>query len=851
MIPLTSEGDGIRGALQRTADADRCLRKLIRTHRPHCRGLAILGVGGYGRGDNSLRSDLDLIFLHRGDSKPHEIVLKNLVQRLWDLKWSPGQTLLQLEDIDKDFLSVPDRASALLEARFIWGDPSVAYGLDLRLGALFDEEVWDEFIIAKRDEFIQRRRKYGEVPRVVEPYVKGQAGGLRDLHHVFWIERARLALAARWTVKRRRTSAILGFFRRLRRAGLIEEREEGDLVRAFDFLLRLREALRQSSNKNTDKLIVTLQPTVARMLGIEGGDLDVVVSVMRETSLAMEKIARFADEFSTILKEYGMRKIPKGSNIPSIQGAKHSGGRIFLNNDALQNLASDPTELVKLVEHCHSYERSLSGRARHDLRREIRKVWPDNHQPEKWSEGIRRWFSERRNVGSRLRSLSELDAIAPWLPEWQEISGLTTGSYYHSYTVDEHTLRALEELDNLPSNGPDHLPASLWKDFTHREWVYCAILMHDIAKGRPFDHSEEGAHMAVIALQRFGMFEIAAPVARLVLLHLSMEQFAFRRDPNDRIELERFAKKVGNIHLLQALYLLTVCDLRAVSPGVWTAWKGHLLAESYLAAYDRLERGSFAKAPTVDDEVQRVVPLLTGDRARIRAHKFIESMQEEYRRVVPAGEIAQHLEAVELLQSGQQWKWLIDRKNGYIVLTLIERDRVGLLAQAAGLMVSQGIGVREARIFTREDGIVIDRFRCEDIEPAGVPLNNRLHRLPELWNGLNNENISLAKLLEGYRRRYHRRKKPTAYVETEIVVTSSSEGYLIDVSGQDTVGVLYRLCSILASEGLDVRAARVSFRVDGIMNSFLVRDPRDILSSEENRSDVVQQLRRVISEESE
>ncbi|HEB85016.1 MAG TPA: HD domain-containing protein, partial [Bacteroidetes bacterium] len=658
MTLLTSAGDGVRAALARASRADETLRRMLRPHRRLAGGFAVLASGGHGRGDNTFRSDLDLILLLADGGDGHDDLIRRFIQALWDAGWSPAQTLVRLDEVDRGLLTIPDRTSALLEARLVWGDHRVVEALEARMARLFDVDAYAEFVRRKQEEFDQRRFKYGEVVRVVEPHLKAQAGGLRDLHHVFWIERARALFTGKWKMAKRRGGAILHFIGRLKRAGLLTVREAEELAGAYDLLLRLREALRLGTRQETDQLLVSRQPEVGRLLGLPGNDRAVMRAVMRSTYLAMEKVARFAEEFGDTIAEYGFRRGPQEQVSLFLPGATSIGGRLELPRESLAGIAAEPAVLLKLVDTCANAGLPLAGRTRHDLRRAIRGSAERLNDPMLWSVPLREWAARGVGFGVRLRRLHELDAITPWLPEWEEINGLTTGSYYHSYTVEEHTLRALERLDNLPGDGPDGLPRSLWENLSDRATVVLAVLFHDITKARRGDHSITGAHVAAAALRRLGWPELAGPVSSLVRLHLRMEQAAFRRDASDPAVVATFATEVGRESLLSALYLLTVCDLSAVSERVWTAWKGELLAELYQAAKRWFREGAEAGRITVAEEVSRVAPRLGGGgTAEERARRFLTAMREEYRRAVPAEEIAHHLEAAERVSGGTPFIW--------------------------------------------------------------------------------------------------------------------------------------------------------------------------------------------------
>ena len=832
---------GLRDGLLRCREIDLVVRELAQRLGGIPEGLLVLANGGYGRGDITPGSDLDVILLLDG-FHPNDQFIRTFVQSMWDAGLQPGHTLLHMEDLDSSLLEVPDRAAALLESRLVCGSEELAAQFEIQMRERMTSRVFRAFARAKLYEYTNRREKYGEVVRVVEPNLKTQAGGLRDMQYVFWLERARAAREGQWTLRRTCGNAILQLLGRLRRADSLTRLEARNLASAYDLILSLRTNLRQVTNRTEDTLFVPQQVPVARRMGYHGDDRAVMLAMMRAAYQSLEKIARFADEFGTLLSDLGRRA--KRKPVKGVEGLYTRGGYLELDDEQLLEMAHSPESLFALIDIGAEHKVRLAGRDRHRFRRELQPLRNESPRPEVWLEPLQRWLNLPKGFAARMRRLDELDALGAWLPEWREIAGLSTGSYYHTYTVDEHTLRALERLDALPGDQPEGLPASLWKKLEDRPLVYLSVLLHDIAKGRPGDHSQVGAEMARKGLTRVGLEQWAGDVSRLVRLHLRMEQVAFRRDSKDPGVLEEFAGEVGDRRTLDALYLLTICDLSAVSKRVWTTWKGHLLAELYLETREWFTQGRRARTASIAEEASRVAPLLDGDEGRARG--FIESMREEYRRVVPAVEIAEHVRAVEALRKGADFRWLIEKREGYILLTLIAWDRTGLLADIAGLLVTQGIGIREARIFTQPDGVVIDRFRAEDTQPGGVPLEERLSTIPTLWGEIATGRVTLETLLNRHRRTRRLDRTPVALVESDIAITPQADGYMVDVSGPDSIGLLYRLCSVLAGEGLDVRAARVSRRIDGIVDSFLVHDTERGLEHQAEKLNLIQQLREAL-----
>ncbi len=866
--------------------------------------MLVLATGGYARADLAPYSDLDIVIVLK-DPTTHEEIVQQFVQGLWDSPYRPAQTVLAMDDLDGKLFTIPDRASSLLETRVLWGDAGLADEYERMVNALINEPVFSKYVQRKTEEFFARREKYGWVARVIEPHLKNEAGGFRDLHHVLWLERARAALHNQWKVRRQRGNMIRSFVSRLSHGHGLAEWEAEELVEAFGFLLAVREQLHERQKQSEDRLIVAEQASIASTLGYHGSERQVMIDLMRGVYQSTEKHSRFCEKFGPRFAEAEIltsplplsrsahNETPAGANPPfsstaedlasdesapsakELSGINHteidqdslnsglnlsqppsdgpdppdlnaevSFGHVDLSLPAIRQHASDPGALLDLLDYLADEELLLSGRTRHRLRRELHLNDGPQHDPGNWAIPLQRWFNVPSGFSRRLRLLDELDAIKLWLPEWREIAGLTTGSYYHRYTVDEHTLRALENLDHLPDTGIKGDPDSLWQDCSFRPMVYLALMLHDIAKGRGDKHSENGADIAREALTRFGMERWSDGVARLVEIHLRMEQTAFRRDFSDPAVIKTFLELVGDERTLRALYILTVCDLSAVRSGVWTSWKGRLLSELYVTTMDVLEHGLEVRKATVEQEAERVAPLLEStDHGRDRAEEFISALEVDYRRSVPAQEIASHLETVEQLQRGEfEHRWLIETHPGYVVLTLIDHDRPGLLAEITGLLTVQGIGIREARIFTRPDGVVIDRFRCEDIEPTELPLADRLNQIPERWSKLKQRELKLTDLFFRFQRRSRFERSKVARVDPGVRVQPTVEGAVVDISGADSIGLLYRLCSVLAEEGYEIRSARVTGRLDGIHDSFLIRDPEGRLANDEAQQALKQKL---------
>jgi [protein-PII] uridylyltransferase len=429
-----------------------------------------------------------------------------------------------------------------------------------------------------------------------------------------------------------------------------------------------------------------------------------------------------------------------------------------------------------------------------------------------------------------IRAMHEVGVLCAYLPEFEPISGLVHHDLYHKYTVDEHTLRAVDYLDELPETPEKELRefAKLFQTIPNPEVLRLALLYHDVGKTKGIDHVDESAELFRAAAPRLGLSDKSADqVELLVQHHLLMNHLAQRRDITDPKIVADFAETVRNVENLKLLCILTYADTRAVGPDIWTVWKGALLWELYMRTFRHFtqEDEVVVTGEALIEQVKSEV--LSGLSERIpeaTVDDFFRAMPYKYVVSTPAETIVHHVQLVEGLQDGK----LVTKHThhldlGFSELMICTPSKPGNFAKIAGTLAANQLNILGAQIYTRNDGLALDTLQIESLENKPI-LDERL------WQRLNGE--LAAVLVEGaevtYRpgRTVFDRKERAVPVTTVIEVNNRiSDMYtVIDVTTQDRLGLLYLITTTLFELGINIHLAKVSTEATRAIDVFYVTD---------------------------
>ena len=551
--------------------------------------LTLVAQGGYGRGELNPRSDIDLLFLHPWKISPFvEVVTERLLYTLWDAGLEVGHATRSSSECIRLGESDMKVRTSLLDTRFLCGDFDLYGTFEKAVESRLVKKSLGRFIREKLAESQRRHGEYGGSVYLLEPEVKEGEGGLRDVQTARWIARAKL--------KTKELDALA-------LNGIIGAAEVIHLKESQDFLLRVRNELHFSTGKHQDQLTFEHQEKVSAALGFAGeGSLRAVEVFMRAYYLHAAQISRLSalviHRVTDCDKPTFGAKYVFGRTLR--EGVRVSKGHISVTKPAVLN--SHPDNLIRIFDDAQKYNCQLTHETRELLRQQLGLIDDEFRRSAeanvpffsilKWKDGVYETLLEMHRSG----------VLGAFIPEFGRLLCMVLHDAYHTYTVDEHSLRLIKEIERLKAGDyRDRLPllTQLARETEKIELLYLGLMFHDIGKGFGGGHSEIGAHMVRSIGHRMRLnADDGALVEFLVRHHLLMTHIAFRRDLEDEKTIFDFAKTMGSVNNLKMLYLLTFADVKAVGPEVWNPWKASLLGELYIKTLNLLEeveKGEFQR----------------------------------------------------------------------------------------------------------------------------------------------------------------------------------------------------------------------------------------------------------------
>jgi [protein-PII] uridylyltransferase len=795
--------------------------------------VTLFAVGGYGRGALAPFSDIDLLFLRPYKQTAHvESVIEFMLYALWDLGFKVGHASRTVEEclrLSRDDVTI---RTSILEARRLAGDAKLAETLLRR----FHEEVvrgtGAEFVAAKLRERDERHARAGASRFMVEPNVKEGKGGLRDLHTLFWI--------ARYLHPADSLDALL-------RLEMFQGREVRAFIRAFDFLEAVRAHLHFATGRAEERLSFDLQPEIARRMGYAdrsraGGDpTPAVERFMRRYFLIAREVGALTRTFSAKLEAEHLKTAPKGlsrflpGRAPRRQdldepGFHIDGGRLTV--DGAQTFEQDPANLLRLFRIADRRDLDLHPDAFTAVTRALNlitsKVRRDPAAASLFLDVLARGRDPRRT----LELMNEAGVLGRYLPEFGRIVAQMQFNMYHSYTVDEHTLRAVGIIADIAAGrfADDHpLSTAIMPLIEDREALFLAMLLHDTGKGGVGGQEMAGARAARQACERLGVERSKTElVAWLVEHHLMMSDFAQKRDVTDPATVAAFARIVENPERLRLLLVLTVADIRAVGPGVWNGWKGQLMRELYGATATLFRGGRMSDAAGMAR--RRLEALAYDARSALvaadpEARAWATTMEDAYFAAFTSAEQKGHALLAREAASGDRGacaeaRIRADRDAAEVLVAA--QDREGLFADLAQAIATLGGNVVGARIFTSSRGEALDAFYVQDV--AGHPFGRDAPRtLPRLVEALEAAALGRLPVAEGRRGADLGRTAAFSIAPAVTIDNDASAGAtVIEVSGRDRPGLLAALARILAEAELSIQSAHIDNYGERAVDAFYV-----------------------------
>jgi [protein-PII] uridylyltransferase len=781
--------------------------------------LAIVAVGGYGRGEMAPFSDVDLLFL-----TPYkmtgwaESVIETTLYLLWDLHLKVGHSSRTVNDcirLGKEDFTI---RTALLEQRFIEGDKPLADELEARLQRELFRGTSKEFVDAKLQERAERHRKQGGQRYVVEPNVKEGKGGLRDLQSLYWIHKYVNGVREPEELVKRKVFTTNEFER---------------LNAAEEFLMAVRCQLHLIAGRAMDQLTFDMQVEVADRLGYQDrAGRRAVEHFMQDYFRQATVVGELTRIFLTSLEAKHLKNEPLIVGLFRRRKSLKDGYKLVNNRLTFQKPAqalNDRLNILRIFE-----EALRTGYLIHpDIMRLISSsLHLVNDDLRNDTEAARIFLDillKHGNPERGLRRMNELGVLGAFIPEFQPIVAMMQFNMYHSYTVDEHTIQCISNLAQIERRElVEELPVAsgILEKGINRRVLYVALLVHDLGKGRDEDHSILGARLARVIAPRLGLRpKECETVEWLVRYHLLMSDIAQKRDISDPRTVRDFAKAVSTRERLDLLTVLTVCDIRGVGPNTWNNWKAVLLRNLHTQTAIALRDGMEAlNTHAREDQAKRNLREALSDwsakdlRTETARHypPYWQGLPSEVHTVFARllRDIGEDEIRIDLLPDDDR-----DATRACFALA----DHPGIFSRLAGALALVGANVVDARTYTSRDGHATAVFWIQDAD--GHPYEStRLDRLRRMIARILKGEV-LAREAFADRDKIKKRERPFRVATNIAFDNEGSEIYtIIEVDTRDRPGLLYDLTRTMAENNVYISSAVIATYGEQVVDTFYVKD---------------------------
>ncbi len=786
--------------------------------------LALLAVGGYGRGEMCPHSDVDIAFIT--PAKPSawaEQAIEAMLYFLWDLGLTVGHSSRSLDEMVKQARADLTIRTAILEGRYLWGDREVYQMASDRFWGEVVPGSENQFVAEKLAERDARHKRMGDSRYVVEPNVKDGKGGLRDLQTLYWIGKY---------VHRVRSAAELVD------KGLLTREEYRSFRRAEGFLLAVRSHLHTIARRGEDRLTFDMQREVARRMHYaDRPGKSAVERFMQFYFLQAQHVGNLTGVFLAQLQEQalapkrreGLLDRFRSRKSRFVEGYPLRSGKLSAPDDDW--FRKDPVRLVQIFAVAEREGLEIHPETIRTIRRDAILIHADTRRNEVANAAFLEVLSGKRDPETVLRWMNEAGVFGRFVPDFGRVNAQMQFDMYHHYTVDEHTIRAIGLLSRIErgEEKEEHpLATRILPSLKYRRVLYVATLLHDIAKGRGGDHSLLGAELALKLCPRFGLTsEETRLVSWLVAKHLLMSATAFKRDLSDPRTIRNFIEEVDDLEKLAQLTVLTIVDIRAVGPGIWNGWKRQLLADLYNYAEEmlRADEDTDLQERRLWNKRAQVARLLGADKTLLT--ELDDRFDSNYWLQEPADIIAinlRHYAAAKQVGHSLYIHAEYYPARGATLVSVMGDDHPGLFFRIAGAINLAGANVIDARIHTTRVGKAVDNFLVQD--PLGKPFREEA-QLARLKKSIEDALAGRIELVPKLAARPLPRSRAEAFrVEPEVLFDNdaSDRFTVVEVTATDRPALLNRLTRAMFEQSLIINSAHITQYGERAVDTFYVTD---------------------------
>ena len=791
-------------------------------------GPTVVAVGGYGRGMLAPGSDIDLLFLLPDQPTPAiERIVEALLYILWDLKQKVGHATRTVDECLKQARSDMTIRTTLTEARLVTGDRKLFETLLARFDKEIVAKTAPEFVAAKLAEREERVRRAGASRYLVEPNIKEGKGGLRDLNTLFWI--------SKYVYRVQNPHELIA-------AGVFSPREFALFRRCEEFMWSVRCRLHFLAGRAEERLSFDVQRPIARQLGYStrAGQAD-VERFMKHYFLVAKDVGDLTAIVCAALEERQTKPTPvfdrfigrlrrRTRAIADAEDFKVEADRVnVLRPDVFER---DPVNLIRLFWVAERSNLPIHPNATRLVTQSLKRIDARLREDLEANRLFLEILTSPRAPETALRRMNEAGVLGQFIPDFGRVVGMMQFSMYHHYTVDEHLIRtvgALSAIDGGRLKNDHPLSSEFIHKITHRTELYLAAFLHDIAKGRPTDHSKTGAEVARRLCPRFGLSQANTErVVSLVEQHLVMSNMAQGRDLSDPRTAEALAAIVQTQEQLKLLLILTVSDIRAVGPGVWNGWKGQLLRTLYWETEVVLGGGHSAvdrkaRVQGAQETLRRALPGWSDPEFNSYAQRHYPAY---WLKVEPERQVAHakllHAMATDLRSLATEVT--VDTFHGVTAITVVAPDHPRLLSGIAGACAAAGANIVDAQIFTTADGLALDTIFVSRAFEQDEDELRRGRRIAMNIEKTARGEIRLAEIAPAKEARDVRHGAFAIEPEVTIDNTLSGRYTVVEVSGLDRPGLLRDLTSSLSRLNLNIGSAHIVTFGEKAVDAFYITD---------------------------
>ena len=786
--------------------------------------LSLVAVGGYGRGELAPESDIDLLFLLPYKLTPRsEQVVEEILYLLWDMGFKVGHATRSIAECMRLAKGDITIGTALLEARWLWGDQALYRELRQRFQKDVQAGGATRFIEAKLNERKARHDRFGGSRYQLEPNIKEGKGGLRDLHTLFWIAKFLYNVDDISTLVQRK---------------VFTASEVQRFEKAQNFLWTLRCHMHYLSGRADERLTFDMQKLIAPRMGFtpHGGMMD-VERFMKRYFLIAKEVGDLTRIFCAVIEaEHNRRsrfRLPTLRRRRKVEGYGLEGDRLTVESPDV--FSDNPVELLRIFQVAQKHDLDIHPETLRAITRKLKQVDRKLREDSKANALFLDMLTSEKDPETTLRRLNEAGVFGRFIPDFGRVVAQMQYNMYHHYTVDEHTIFAIGILHAI-EQGRLAEAAPIATEVVHkvlsRRVLYMAVLLHDIAKGRNGDHSELGAKVALKVCPRLGLDAAETEtVSWLVLHHLAMSDTAFRRDIEDPKTIRDFAELVQSPERLRLLLVLTVADIRAVGPNVWNAWKAALLRDLYWRTESLLSgglaaEGRDARVKAAKEELKEKLKVAGWSAKDITTH-----LRRGYPSYWSGLDSESHLRHARLVREAEASgvpltiDTRVDRYRQATEVTVYTADHPGLFSRIAGAMAVAGASITAARIFTLSNGMALDSFYVEDAQGGAFDQPGKLARLSSAIEQSLSGRLKPLQELQAQQSPIPSRFRVFKVSPRVLIDNKASRSHtVIEVNGRDRPGLLYLVTQTLTSLNLMIKSARIATYGERAVDAFYVAD---------------------------